>query len=341
MDLGKPTKWSVMSKGIEESVALDLLSPPEGAHLLTAIGDYSGFVHTDLDKPAPEGNYDRPRFGNTTGLAGAQNSPQMIVRVGRGGGNGGSIGYTMDGGRTWQPTSSAPPGASMGSIAVSTDGATWVWAPERGAVYFSGDFGGRWTKSEGIPENTRMIADPINPRKFYGLALFDGKLYVSTNGAATFTAQPLVLPDGLPTRGGDLGNDRSNRGDTRGGQDRIYATPGHEGDLWLAAFNGLYHSADSGLTFARVGHVEQIHGFGFGQAAPGKAAPTLYLIGVVDGVRGVFRSTNTAKSWVRINDDQHQWGLLLQITGDPKQFGRVYVGTHGRGVIYGDPAALR
>jgi photosystem II stability/assembly factor-like uncharacterized protein len=332
MDLGKPTKWSVMSKGIEESVALDLLSPPEGAHLLTAIGDYSGFVHADLDKPAPEGNYDRPRFGNTTGLAGAQNSPQMIVRVGRG--NGGNIGYTMDGGRTWQPTSSAPPGATMGSIAVSSDGGTWVWTPERSAVYFSGDFGGRWTKSEGIPENTRVIADPINPRKFYGLALFDGKLYVSTDGAATFGAQPLVLPDGLPTRGGD-------RGDSRGGQDRIYATPGHEGDLWLAAFNGLYHSADSGLTFARLGHVEQIQGFGFGQAAPGTAAPTLYLIGAVDGVRGVFRSTNTAKSWVRINDDQHQWGLLLQITGDPKQFGRVYVGTHGRGVIYGDPVASR
>jgi hypothetical protein len=341
MDLGKPTKWSVMSKGIEETVALDLLSPPEGAHLLTAIGDYSGFVHADLDKPAPEGNYDRPRFGNTTGLAGAQNSPQMIVRVGRGGGSGGSIGYTMDGGRTWQPTSSAPPAATMGSIAVSTDGATWVWTPERSAVYRSGDFGGRWTKSEGIPENTHVIADPINPRKFYGLALFDGKLYVSTDGAATFTAQPLVLPDGLPTRGGNLGNDRSNRGDTRGGQDRIYATPGHEGDLWLAAFNGLYHSADSGLTFARLGHVDQIHGFGFGQAAPGTAAPTLYLIGVIDGVRGVFRSTNTAKSWVRINDDQHQWGLLLQITGDPKQFGRVYVGTHGRGVIYGDPVASR
>jgi hypothetical protein len=109
--------------------------------------------------------------------------------------------------------------------------------------------------------------------------------------------------------------------------------------LWLAAFNGLYHSADSGVTFARLGQVEQIHGFGFGQAAPGTTAPTLYLIGVVDGVRGIFRSTNTARSWVRINDDRHQWGLLLQITGDPKLYGRVYVGTHGRGVVYGDPAA--
>ena len=334
MDSGKPTKWSVMSSGIEETVALELLSPSKGAHLLTAVGDYGGFVHWDLDKPAPEGNYDRPRFGNTTGVAAAGNSPDMIVRVGRAAGNrgGGNVGYSMDGGRTWQPTPSAPPNASMGSIAVSTDGEIWVWTPERSAVYFTRDLGGRWTKSQGIPENTRVIADSVNPRKFYGLALFDGKLFVSTDGAATFTERPFALPDGLPTRGGG-------RGDDRGGQDRIYATPGKEGDLWLAAFNGLYHSADSGVTFSRFGHVDQIHGFGFGKAAPGATDPTLYLIGVVDGLRGIFRSTNAAKTWMRINDDQHQWGLLLQITGDPKQFGRVYVGTHGSGTVYGDPAA--
>jgi len=333
MDSGKATKWSVMSTGIEETVALDLLSPPKGAHLLTAIGDYGGFVHWDLDKPVPEGNYDRPRFGNTTGLACAADSPDMIVRVGRSAGNrgGGNIGYSMDGGRTWQPPPSAPPNATMGSVAVSEDGSTWVWTPERSAVYFTRDLGGRWTKSEGIPENTRVIADRVNPRKFYGMALFDGKLFVSTDGAATFTEQPLTLPDGIPARGG-------NRGDERGGQDRIYAAPGKEGDLWLAAFHGLYHSTDSGATFSRLGHVEQVHAFGFGEAAPGEAYPALYLIGVVDGVRGIFRSTNAARTWVRINDDQHQWGLLLQITGDPKQFGRVYVGTHGRGTFYGDPA---
>jgi hypothetical protein len=91
------------------------------------------------------------------------------------------------------------------------------------------------------------------------------------------------------------------------------------------------------VTFARLDHVDQIHAFGFGKAAPGATYSTLYLIGKIDGLRGIFRSTNTAKSWVRINDDQHQWGLLLQITGDPKQYGRVYVGSHGRGTFYGDP----
>ena len=50
---------------------------------------------------------------------------------------------------------------------------------------------------------------------------------------------------------------------------------------------------------------------------------------------------SAAASWVRINDDQHQWGLVLHVTGDPKVYGRVYVGTHGRGTLYGDPARPR
>jgi hypothetical protein len=41
-------------------------------------------------------------------------------------------------------------------------------------------------------------------------------------------------------------------------------------------------------------------------------------------------------SWVRINDDAHQFGMLGTISGDPRIYGRVYVGTQGRGIVYGD-----
>jgi photosystem II stability/assembly factor-like uncharacterized protein len=343
MDSGKPTKWSVMATGIEETVALELVSPTKGAHLISAIGDYGGFVHWDLDKPSPEGSPEPPLFGNTNGVAFAENQPEVIVRVGRASGHqpGANIGYSLDGGKSWQAPASTPqPTSSLGHIAVSSDGTTWVWAPQRTPVFFTRDRGATWVRAQGIPDNTRVIADRVNPRKFYGLALFDGKLFVSTDGAATFSSQPLTLPDGLPPRGG-------NRGDNRGGQDRIYAAPGKEGDLWLAAFNGLYHSpgsgetgnaGDTGKTFTRLAGVQEIHAFGFGKAAPGARDAALYLVGVVDGLRGIFRSDDAARSWVRINDDRHQWGLVLQITGDPKLYGRVYVGTHGRGTLYGDPA---
>jgi len=333
MDRDQSTKWNVMSTGIEETVALELLSPPMGAHLISAIGDYGGFVDWDLDKPAADHSSQPPLFGNTNGVACAANNPARVVRVGRASGHhpGSNIGYSLDGGKSWQPPAATPEASSaLGHIAVSADGSTWVWAPERSAVYYTRDWGATWTASQGIPANTRVIADSVNPQKFYALDLFGGKLFVSSDGAATFAEQTVVLPGGLPKPGG-------NRGDNRGGQDRIYAAPGKEGELWLAAFDGLFRSIDSGKTFVKLSGVQEIHGFGFGKAAPNNAYPALYLIGVVDGVRGIFRSDNIAESWVRINDDQHQWGLLLHITGDPKQYGRVYVGTHGRGIVYGDP----
>jgi photosystem II stability/assembly factor-like uncharacterized protein len=333
LDRDRPTKWSVMSTGIEETVALELLSPSKGAHLISAIGDYGGFVHWDLDKPAPEHSSQPPLFGNTNGVACATNNPDAVVRVGRASAHhpGSNIGYSLDGGKSWQPAASTPrPDSALGHIAVSADGTTWVWAPEHSPIYFTRDRGATWTASQGLPTDIRVIADRINPRKFYALDLFGGKLFVSSDGAATFSEQALVLPGGLSKPGG-------NRGDNRGGQDRIYAAPGKEGELWLAAFDGLYHSLDTGKTFRKLGGVEEIHAFGFGKAAPNHSDPALYLIGVVGGVRGIFRSDKTAESWVRINDDWHQWGLLLHITGDPKQYGRVYVGTHGRGILYGDP----
>jgi hypothetical protein len=113
-------------------------------------------------------------------------------------------------------------------------------------------------------------------------------------------------------------------------------TPGKEGELWISAFEGLYHATDLSKPFAKISGVEQIHAFGFGKAAPGSSDPALYLVGIIGGQRGVFRSDNFGTHWVRINDDQHQWGLILQVTGDPRIYGRVYVGTHGRGVLYGD-----
>lgn len=335
-DRQQPTKWTVMSRGIEETVGLDLLSPPVGAPLISAIGDYGGFVHWDLDQPAAARSSQPPLFGNTNSVACAENKPQVIVRVGRASAHhpGKHMGYSLDGGKTWQPPASTPqPDSVLGHVAVSADGATWIWTPEHSAVYYTHDRGTSWSASQGVPANTRVVADRVNPKKFYGLQLFSGQLFLSDDGGATFAAHPLVLPGGLPKA-----SQRFARGDDRGGQDQIYATPGHEGDLWLAAFDGLFHSTDSGKTFVQLAGVQELHAFGFGKAAPSAAYPTLYLVGTIDGTRGIFRSESAAQSWARINDDQHQWGLILLITGDPKQYGRVYVGTHGRGIVYGDRA---
>jgi hypothetical protein len=89
-------------------------------------------------------------------------------------------------------------------------------------------------------------------------------------------------------------------------------------------------------TFVRLAGVQELHAFGFGKSSVGADYPGLYLVGTIEGIRGIFRSDAAAQTWERINDPQHQWGLILLISGDPKQYGRVYVGTHGRGIVYGD-----
>ena len=324
---GKPVHWSAMSTGIEESVALALASPPKGPWLYSAIGDYGGFVHRNLDRPAPEGNYVTPHFGNTTDVAVADFATDTVVRVGRASGAGreANLGFSLDGGRSWRPPFSTPPDAREGHVAVSPDGGTWVWSL-RGRAYRTDDYGFVWTPCDGLPAGLRVVADRTSPETFYALDLFGGKLYVSADAARKFAATDL----GFSAARGD-------RGDDRGGQDQIYATPGRAGDLWIAAYDGLYHRAPAERTFSRLPKVEQIHAFGFGKAAPGRKAPALYLVGTVDGARGIYRSDDEAQNWTRIDDPAHQWGLVLQIAGDPKRYGRAYVGTHGRGVFYGDP----
>ena len=74
------------------------------------------------------------------------------------------------------------------------------------------------------------------------------------------------------------------------------------------------------------------------RAASDTTYPTLFIFGNANNVIGIFRSANAGKSWTRINDDRHQWGSIGTVVGDPRVFGRVYLGTNGRGIIYGDPA---
>lgn len=331
VDKGEKTNWSVYTKGIEETVPLSLCSPTDGAQLISGIGDYAGFVHWNLDNSDEGQYYQKPYFGNCDDVTAAENNPALVVRVGIASGHhpGSNIGYSLDYGRTWQPAEMPTPRSGHGHIAVSPDGKTWVWTPSRQQPFFTTDYGKTWTSIDTLKNVRQVIADKVNPDKFYAVDLYQGILYSSTDGAKTFTAQDLNLTNGNATRG-------EFRGDDRGGQDRIYATPGYENDLWIPAFNGLYHSPEKDATFELQALVTEIHAFGFGKAAPKTDYPSLYLIGKVEGVHGIFRSDDKAKSWTRINDDQHQWGLLLHITGDPKKFGRVYVGTHGRGAIYGD-----
>ncbi|MFU8850061.1 cellulose binding domain-containing protein [Micromonospora sp. SL1-18] len=227
------------------------------------------------------------------------------------------VAFSTDGGANWFQGSEPGGINNGGTVAVSADGSQFVWAPGDAGqqVVRSVGFGNSWTASTGIPANATVESDRVNPNKFYGFS--NGKFYVSTNGGAGFTASAAT---GLPTTGV-----------------KFKALPGKEGDVWLAGEGGLWHSTNSGTSFTKVTGVSTAINVGFGKAAPGQTYPALFVIGTVDGQHGVYRSDNAGGSWVRINDDQHQYGNAGEaLTGDPRVHGRVYLGTNGRGILVAD-----
>lgn len=310
-----------MVEGLEETAILDLASPPEGAHLFSTMLDVGGFKHTDLDQ-VPESMFTTPTVSGNTSIDFAALSPSTMVRVGEGDGEA-AIGITTSAGDSWW-AGQLPSGATGGgTVAMAADGGSIVWSTEGAGVQYSTTFGSSWTASTGVPDGALVKSDRVNPSVFY--ALSEGRLYVSTNQGATFSQ---TAASNLPTTG----------------TQKFEAVPGFEGHLWFAGGStdgayGLWRSTDGGETFTRISNVEEANNVGFGKAAPGADYPALYIIAQVDGVRGVFRSTDEGNSWVRINDDQHQYGNFGDaITGDPRIYGRFYLGTNGRGIIYGDPA---
>ncbi|WP_062644037.1 cellulose binding domain-containing protein [Streptomyces maremycinicus] len=308
-----------MVQGLEETAVLDIASPPSGAPLLSALGDVGGFRHTDLTK-VPSMMFTSPNFTSTTSLDYAETNPNTVVRVGDLD-SGPHVAFSTDNGANWFAGTDPSGVSGGGTVAAAADGSRFVWSPAGAGVQYTTGFGTSWQASSGIPAGAIVESDRVDPKTFYGFK--SGKFYVSSDGGATFTGSAAA---GLP--GGD--------------SVRFKALPGTKGDVWLAGgasdgAYGLWHSTDSGATFTKLSGVEQADTIGFGKAATGASYQTLYTSAKIAGVRGIFRSTDKGATWTRINDDAHQWGWTGgAITGDPRVYGRVYVSTNGRGVVYGD-----
>ncbi|WP_031041966.1 cellulose binding domain-containing protein [Streptomyces sp. NRRL F-5650] len=308
-----------MVRGLEETAVNDLASPPSGAPLLSALGDIGGFRHTSLTE-VPSMMYTSPNFTSTTSLDFAEKKPDVVVRAGDLD-SGPHIAFSTDNGANWFGGTDPSGVSGGGTVAAGADGDRFVWSPQGAGVQYTTGFGTSWQASTGIPAGAVVESDRVDPATFYGFK--SGKFYVSTDGGATFTASAAT---GLPT----------------GDSVRFKALPGGEGDVWLAGGTaagpyGLWHSTDGGASFTKLANVDAADTVGFGKAAPGASYQTLFTSAEIGGVRGIFRSTDEGASWTRVNDDAHQWGWTgAAITGDPRVYGRVYVATNGRGVLYGD-----
>lgn len=322
----------VMGLGIEEASVVGLVSPPKGPQLFSLVGDINGFTHDDITK-APKTMFLNPGF-TPTSLDFAENHPEIVVRVGKGDkakSPNARIAISKDSGHQWTP--GTDPGnlpasgeAGGGTVAVSSDGQAVLWAPDQEGVtpQVSTDQGAHWETVTGLSPRAQVAADRVNPLVFYGFSA--GHFLVSHDGAKTF--QPGA---DLPAPQGTI---------------RFKVMAGYEGEIWLAAPGkggdqdpsaGIWRSSDGGKTFAKLTTIDLADTIGFGKAKPGQPFMAVYTNGIVAGVRGIYRSDDAGATWVRINDDDHQYGTCnADITGDPRVYGRVYLASNGRGIPYGD-----
>ncbi|MGF0169827.1 1,4-beta-glucanase [Streptomyces sp. Marseille-Q5077] len=318
--------WAPQIRGLEETSVRQLISPPAGrAHLISGNGDIGVMYHESLTASPSRGMAANPVFGTSTGLAQAAARPSYVVRSGWG--DNGNGAHSNDGGQTWAPFATQPAIAkdAPGPIATNADGSVLLWSFVHwdGTPYparRSADDGVTWAEVTSFPKGATPVADPVDPSTFYAFDTATGTLHAGTDGGVTFTA-----------RAGGL-----NSGDKAF---QLAVAPGRSGDLWLSLkWNGLYRSTDSGATFTKVGSCWASYTLGFGKAAQGASYPAVYMVGSTESATAVYRSDDEAKTWVRINDDRHQWGWIgAAVTGDPRVHGRVYLATNGRGVQYGEP----
>jgi photosystem II stability/assembly factor-like uncharacterized protein len=237
-----------------------------------------------------------------------------------------------NGGASWQPFPVAPGVADGkrgwhggGKIAISAKGGSLVWAPNKQSAYHSSDWGKTWSACQGWPQGADNQFEPVADRAVEGVFYtYDraASILISVDGGATF--KPVI--SGLPKLEGWQGA-------------KLVATPGKMRDLWLAGPWGLFHSTGPDSNMAQIKGVTEAWLVCLGKSATDGDYPAVYLWGKVKGVEGLWRSDDTGGTWARINDDAHRYGALRTITADQLEYGTVYLGTSGRGVIVGKIAA--
>lgn len=340
--------WKFQSKGVEETVPLDIVSIPDGP-LVTAIGDYDGGVYYDINKPV---NRHTPILGTTESMAYAPLTGSLLRT--------GIVTeylqyesinhYLMyrsdDMGKTWKQLETTLKGAK-GLVVLSADGKVILHRPDQSAtVYRSTDNGATWeeTKTGEQTNYSRIVADPVNPKVFYVMNSM-GTLYRSADAAESFLPSPSRLQN-------------EGAGEYYNGGGLIRTVPGREGHLWVPmdqsqvwlskgfSENGLAYTEDGGASWNHCEGASTAIAVGIGKAKEGADYETIFIWGAAksgDDI-GIYRSTDKCKTFERVNDNMHQFGGPGNgnfVQGDMNNFGVVYMSTVGRGLIVGAPEGTK
>ncbi|MBQ8920556.1 MAG: 1,4-beta-glucanase [Oscillospiraceae bacterium] len=325
--------------GIEEVVALDFASTPDGLNL-SAIGDYDGFVHEAVDQV---GLQYQPNIGSTSAIAVCPQNTDVWVRIAE---NEGGGYYTLDRGKTWKSMSVAQTGGKAAIAQIGT-GKYRIFntGQNDGNVSYSDDFGGTWTKCTGIPSQygskpTMLLIEPDDPNTVYAYATYYNsswgyskpeptaedaqyKLCISTDGGKSFTSTDVCMYDQCDSAGriGYLGKGELILG---GG--------------WYGAYRASVKSGKATVT--KLDSVYYCKTLGYGAPEKSGGINTVFMYGrpQESDPEGIYRSTDGGETWVCINTS-HLYGGTGNgnfLVGDMQEFGKVYMSTVGCGIVYGE-----
>jgi len=353
----KTISFTMVNNGIEALVSNQIIHPPGGAPVGTA-WDFGGFRFANPDQNASAQIF-KPGFFACWGVDWMGKNPKNMVAAmstdynPSQGANWGLL-RSSDGGVTWTVGSSPrilP--LNYGTVAVSAGNADHVvWIPdnwssaEKAPSYFTRDGGATWQEtkpnvSTGWSPHTQSVkplaSDKVLDDVFYAMCYEDNAFYKSTDGGATW-----VKASDKP--GAQKNQTFPKDKPMPPPPSELRAVFGKAGHLWFvgtphdrASTDVLWRSTDGGTTWTPCtnGGLTKVSAIGFGkEPAPGKY-PTIFISGVVNGVRGIYRSTDEGQTWDKIGQDPLGiWGPLKCIDGDKDIFGKVYF-TFSAGIGFG------
>ena len=357
--------------GLEETVHLNLYSPPAGdVQLIDILGDLGGFAFRDLDTPCDNSfdDADGNRYITCINADYSDRNPNCVIVTPRGNWKGktkGGLILSKDQCKTFErlpmPFGLTPkldqalhaieqPNVNSGWVAISPDESTIVWSVAEGInlpadmVIVSSDGGCTFQRAqifdiEGNPVEKgglKVFSDRMDNSLFYGFGEHS-EFYVSTDGGLTFKQR--TLHEDFPDVNFAL-IDCANKTEVRGecGKQGVFYMALREHGLWKLH----YDKEKDNISVIKLSAPDNIfYRVGLGILRPdGDYAgedKAIYTAAEIDGEYGFYRSVDDGKSYVRLNSAKQMYGEINSIEGDSRVYGRFYLGTGSRGVLYGEP----
>ncbi|MBE5962455.1 MAG: endoglucanase [Lachnospiraceae bacterium] len=251
------------------------------------------------------------------------------------------------------------PNVNPGWVAMSPDGMNIVWSIADGIrlpvdmVIASHDGGKTFEKvfvydrflNPVLQGFLKVFGDRMKPELFFGFG-GEGQIYVSLDGGRTFYEKVPDMPkdqegkeiEYIPKS--DFGYiDTANKTE-------VHGEGGKSGVLYMAlAKDGLwklvYWEDIDRIVLTRLTKEGDIcYRMGLGLLRPDVDYRTekkmIYLCGVIDGSYGFYRTNDEGRTFLRLNQAHQMYGEINSIDGDKRHFGRFYIATGSRGILYGE-----